>query len=266
VLEWTPSGRGLSRSKCVLCPSERWSPDKRPAERTQRSAPPPRDCRVHSNGSLRLDAQRLRNSEFDGTTAHSVRFTSCGPEGAQEGRRGFRDSGTPGQPSPTRPEPRQGFQRARHHALLLVTCPPHQTATGRQYDRFPTCRPKSHRPVESTVDRPRTPQGAHITGAATPNPRTHTHPAERVPNQRRGSADLRVYSPLSLLYSLGPRPPDLRVRPLLIHPQRPAPLGRERVGTANASSGHGLRGYSMTEADEPRNMARHRNDEGLNRS
>ena len=44
-----------------------------PIGRTQRSALPPRDCRVHSNGGLGLDAQRLRNSELDSATAHSVR-------------------------------------------------------------------------------------------------------------------------------------------------------------------------------------------------
>ncbi len=92
-------------------------------ERTRRSALPPRDCRVHSNGSLGLDAQRLRTSEFDSATAHRVRSTSCGPEGAQEGSRGFRNSGTPGQPSPTQPKPRQGFQRARHNALLPSSAP-----------------------------------------------------------------------------------------------------------------------------------------------
>jgi hypothetical protein len=114
----------LDRSRFVVCPSERVAPDECPVERTQRSALPPSDCRVHSNGYLRLDVQRLKNSEFDSARAHSVRSTSCGPDGAQEGSRGFRDSGTPGQPSPTRPEPRQGFQRARHHALLIVSCPP----------------------------------------------------------------------------------------------------------------------------------------------
>ena len=104
-----PSGTGVSR--------------RMPSGRTQRSALPSRDCRVHSNGGLGLDAQRLRTSEFDSATAHSVRSTSCGPEGAQEGSRGFRDSGTPGQPSPTQPEPRQGFQRARHNALLPSSAP-----------------------------------------------------------------------------------------------------------------------------------------------
>jgi hypothetical protein len=54
--------------------------------------------------------------------------------------------------------------------------------------------------------------------------------------------------------------------PLLIHPQTTAPMGRVRVGAANAPSGHDLGGCSMTEADESRNMAWHRNDEGPNRS
>jgi len=66
------------------------------------------------------------------------------------------------------------------------------------------------------------------------NPRPSAHPDEWGHNQPRVSADLCVYSPLSLLDSLGPRPPDLCVRPLLIHPQRPAPMGRGRVGAANA--------------------------------
>ena len=143
---------------------------------------------------------------------------------------------------------------------------PHQAAPGRPYNRFSTCWSKGHLPAESTVDRHLTPQGAHTTGTRTPNPRSARQPAEWAQNQRRGSADLCVYSPLSLLDSLGPRPPDLCVRPLLIHPQSPAPMGRERVGTATAPSRHGLGGCSMTEADEPRNMAWHRNDEGLSRS
>jgi hypothetical protein len=146
VLGWTPNGRGPSRSRFVLCPSELCLPDKRPAERTQRSALPPRDCRVHPNGCLGLDAQRLRNSEFDGARAHSVRSTSGGPEGAQEGSRGFRDSGTPGQPSPTQPEPRQGFQRSRHNAFLMVTSP-HHAAVGRRTFGFQPDGPRALPPT-----------------------------------------------------------------------------------------------------------------------
>ena len=44
------------------------------------------------------------------------------------------------------------------------------------------------------------------------------------------------------------------------------PMGRERVWAANAPSGHGLGGCLMTEADESRNRAWYRNDEGPNRS
>ena len=58
-------------------------------------------------------------------------------------------------------------------------------------------------------------------------------------NQPRGGADLCVrllgipefYSLLSRLHSLGPRPPDLCVRPLGVHPKTPAPMGNERVWT-----------------------------------
>jgi len=131
-----------------------------PSGRTQRSALPPRDCWVHSNVDLGLDAQRLRNSEFDSATAHSVRSTSGGPEGAQEGSRGFRDSGTPGQPSPTRPEPRQGFQRDRHNALLMVTSS-HHAAAGRRTLGF--------QPDGSRATGPQSPQSGDISGPRATN-------------------------------------------------------------------------------------------------
>jgi len=53
---------------------------------------------------------------------------------------------------------------------------------------------------------------ANAFGPQTPQDTSYTHRAPRSRNQRSGSADLRVDSPLSLLHSLGPRPPDLCVR------------------------------------------------------
>ncbi len=65
----------------------------------------------------------------------------------------------------------------------------------------------------------------------------HDHADLRVRSPERPP---RLDSPLSLLHSLGPRPPDLRVRPLPIHPKTPVPLGREQtwIGAASVSAGH----------------------------
>ncbi len=133
----------------------------------------------------------IRNSTVPGSTAFDQRVAAL--KGLKKVAGGSATAVPPDKSSPTRPEPRQGFQRARHHASLNVTCP-HQAALGRPYNRFSTCWSKGHRPAESPAKRHPKPRRAHTTGTRTPNPRTHRHPAERAQNQRRGGADLRVRS------------------------------------------------------------------------
>ena len=224
----------------------------RPA-RAQRTLP----SRAHPSGHSRAcplsrestqywtpSGSGILNSTAPGRTAFDRRVAAL--KGLKKVAGGSATAVPPDSRPPHGPNPGRG---SRGHGTTPGSSSraPHQAAPGRPYNRFSTCWFKGQRPAESTVDRHRTPQGAHTTGTRTPNPLTDRQPAEREQNQRRGSA-------------------DLCVRPLLIHPQSPAPMGRERFGTATAPSRHGLGGCSMTEADEPRNMARHRNDEGLSRS
>jgi hypothetical protein len=150
----------------------------------------------------------ILNSTGTGPTAFDRQFAAL--KGLKRVAGGSAIAVPPDSRPPHGPNPGRG---SRGHGTTPCTSsrPPHQAATGRPYNRFSTCWSKGHRPAASTVDRHLTPQRAQTTATQTPNPRTHRHSAERVQNQPRGSA-------------------DLRVRPLGVCRQTTVAMGREQIG------------------------------------
>ena len=151
----------------------------------------------------------IRNSTASRRTAFDRRVAAL--KGLKKVAGGSATAVPPDSRPPHGPNPGRG-SRGNGTTPCSSSRPPHQAAKGRPYNRFSTCWSKGHRPAASTVDRHLTPQRAQTTATRTSNLLTHRHSAERAQNQPRGSAGLLVYSPLSLLYSLGPWPPDLCVR------------------------------------------------------